>query len=34
LVGPGQTTFTWMPWRATSRASAFEKPITPAFAAE
>ena len=33
-VGPGQTQFTVMPCRATSRASAFEKPITPALHAE
>ena len=32
-VGPGQTTFTVMPWRATSRASVFEKPMTPALQA-
>jgi hypothetical protein len=33
-VGPGQTQFTVMPARATSRASAFENPMTPALHAE
>jgi hypothetical protein len=29
-VGPGQTTFTVIAFRATSRASAFENPMMPA----
>src|SRR5436190_758773 len=33
-AGPGQTTFTVMPWRATSRASAFEKPMSAALQPE
>ena len=33
-MSPGATTFTVIDREATSRASAFEKPMTPAFAAE
>ena len=33
-AGPGQTTFTVMQWRASSRASAFEKPMSAALQPE